>query len=44
MDVTWKAYEEFGHWYKVPDVIDDAVRFLKKVGFPVVEEVELLLL
>lgn len=34
MDVTWKAYEEFGHWYKVPDEIDDVVRFLKeKAGF-----------
>lgn len=25
MDVTWKSYEEFGHWYKVSDEIDDAV-------------------
>lgn len=41
MDVTWKVYEEFGHWYKVHDEIDDAVRFLKKkVGFPVVGEVK----
>ncbi|KAF4183479.1 hypothetical protein CNMCM8927_004938 [Aspergillus lentulus] len=35
MDVTWKAYEEFGHWYKVPDEIDDVVWFLReKAGFP----------
>ncbi|GFF43314.1 LOW QUALITY PROTEIN: acyl-protein thioesterase 1 [Aspergillus udagawae] len=35
MDVTCKAYEEFGHWYKVPDEIDDMVLFLKeKAGFP----------
>lgn len=35
MDVTWKAYEDFGHWYKVPDEIDDVVRFLKeRVGVP----------
>jgi predicted esterase len=41
MDVTWKAYEEFGHWYKVPDEIDDAVRFLKeKAGFLVAENAE----
>lgn len=41
MDVTWKAYEEFGHCYKVPDEIDDVLRFLKeKAGFPVVENVE----
>lgn len=26
MDVTWKVYEEFGHWYKLPDEIDDVVR------------------
>lgn len=39
MDVTWKAYEEFGHWYKVPDEIDDAVRFLKeKAGVYVVDK------
>ncbi|EAW07216.1 alpha/beta hydrolase [Aspergillus clavatus NRRL 1] len=41
MDVTWKPYEDFGHWYKVPDEIDDAMRFLQeKVGFAVVEAVE----
>ncbi|ODM17959.1 hypothetical protein SI65_06747 [Aspergillus cristatus] len=41
MDVMWKAYDEFGHWYKVPDEIDDVVRFLKeKAGFLVVEQVE----
>lgn len=22
VDVTWRAYENFGHWYKVPDEID----------------------
>ena len=33
MDVTWKTYDGFGHWYKVPDQIDDMVDFLqKKVG------------
>lgn len=41
IDVTWKVYEEFGHWYKVPDEIDDVVQFLKeKAGFPAVEEVK----
>ncbi|KAL4956524.1 Alpha/Beta hydrolase protein [Aspergillus filifer] len=29
MDVTWKVYEEFGHWYKVPDEMDDILAFLK---------------
>ncbi|KLJ06197.1 hypothetical protein EMPG_10378 [Blastomyces silverae] len=39
VDVTWKVYEGFGHWYKVPDEIDDIVKFLKeKVGVPVPEE------
>ncbi|KAF3491213.1 uncharacterized protein GIQ15_00730 [Arthroderma uncinatum] len=33
MDVTWRSYEGFGHWYKVPHEIDDIVHFLKeKVG------------
>ncbi|KAL4930692.1 alpha/beta hydrolase [Aspergillus undulatus] len=33
MDVTWKAYEEFGHWYKVPEEIDDILKILEeKVG------------
>lgn len=37
MDVTWKAYEGFGHWYKVPDEIDDVLDFLRqKVELPVV--------
>ncbi|KAK2882675.1 hypothetical protein FQN49_000107 [Arthroderma sp. PD_2] len=35
MDVTWKIYEGFGHWYKVPDEIDDIVHFLQgKVSVP----------
>ncbi|KAE8551173.1 hypothetical protein TMatcc_009276 [Talaromyces marneffei ATCC 18224] len=38
MDVTWKAYEGFGHWYKVPDEIDDVLDFLRQnVGLPVVD-------
>ncbi|GAM37826.1 acyl-protein thioesterase [Talaromyces pinophilus] len=38
MDVTWKAYEGFGHWYKVPDEIDDVLDFLReKSGLPVVD-------
>ncbi|KAL5341366.1 Alpha/Beta hydrolase protein [Aspergillus crustosus] len=38
MDVTWKAYDEFGHWYKVPDEIDDILQFLKaKTTVPVAE-------
>ena len=33
IDVRWKAYKEFSHWYKVPDEIEDIVRFLsEKVG------------
>ncbi|KAL9084957.1 MAG: hypothetical protein Q9165_007823 [Trypethelium subeluteriae] len=29
MDVTWKLYMEQGHWYKVPEEIDDIVDFLQ---------------
>ena len=33
MDITWKGYRDFGHWYKVPEEIDDTVDFLRyKVG------------
>ena len=28
MDVTWKVYKDFGHWYKVPEELDDIVAFL----------------
>ncbi|KAK2849614.1 hypothetical protein FQN49_005580 [Arthroderma sp. PD_2] len=35
MNVTWKEYRELGHWYGVPDEINDIVLFLKeKVGIP----------
>ena len=34
-NVQWKAYEELGHWYKVPDEIDDVVEFLQRIGFGV---------
>lgn len=29
--VTWRDYDE-GHWYKVPEEIDDIVEFLKSIG------------
>ncbi|KAI1496076.1 acyl-protein thioesterase [Biscogniauxia marginata] len=33
-NVTWKAYEGQGHWYKVPDEIDDIVDFMRnQVGW-----------
>ncbi|EPS45342.1 hypothetical protein H072_646 [Dactylellina haptotyla CBS 200.50] len=28
--VTWKKYNDLGHWYSVPDEIDDIERFLEK--------------
>jgi len=32
-DVTWKQYDGWGHWYKVPDELDDIACFLReKVG------------
>lgn len=37
--MTWKAYEEFGRWYKVPDEISDVVWFLEKAGVPVFGEI-----
>ncbi|KXJ87308.1 Alpha/Beta hydrolase protein [Microdochium bolleyi] len=33
-DVTWRLYPELGHWYQVPDEIDDIVDFIEgKVGW-----------
>lgn len=29
LDVTWKCYPELGHWYGVPDEIDDILGFLR---------------
>lgn len=32
-DVTWKQYDDLGHWYKAPDELDDIANFLReKVG------------
>ncbi|KAI2782957.1 alpha/beta-hydrolase [Daldinia loculata] len=28
-DVSWKVYQGQGHWYKIPDEIDDIVNFLQ---------------
>ncbi|QKX55272.1 uncharacterized protein TRUGW13939_02364 [Talaromyces rugulosus] len=30
MNVTWKAYEGLGHWYRIPNEIDDIIRFLQE--------------
>ncbi|KAK2766986.1 hypothetical protein FQN54_006303 [Arachnomyces sp. PD_36] len=30
MNTTWKAYPGLGHWYKIPDEIDDIVAFLRQ--------------
>ncbi|KAI1101059.1 hypothetical protein F4804DRAFT_335665 [Jackrogersella minutella] len=27
-DVVWKLYQGLGHWYKIPDEIDDIVDFI----------------
>ncbi|CAK7232794.1 hypothetical protein SCUCBS95973_008377 [Sporothrix curviconia] len=27
-DVEWRRYEGLGHWYKIPDEIDDVVKFM----------------
>ncbi|KAH9885709.1 acyl-protein thioesterase [Xylariomycetidae sp. FL2044] len=35
-EVQWKAYPDLGHWYKIPDEIDDIVDFIRtRVGWPV---------
>ncbi|KAI1502924.1 acyl-protein thioesterase [Biscogniauxia marginata] len=33
-EVTWKRYKNQGHWYKIPDAIDDMVKFIQnEVGW-----------
>ncbi|WZH49712.1 Alpha/Beta hydrolase protein [Fusarium acuminatum] len=33
-EVEWKAYEGQGHWYKIPDQIDDIAKFInERVGW-----------
>ena len=33
-EVEWKSYEGLGHWFKIPDEIDDIVNFIRgKVGW-----------
>ncbi|KAM0323032.1 hypothetical protein ACHAQA_009131 [Verticillium albo-atrum] len=35
-NVRWKSYQDLGHWYKIPDEIDDIVKFLRsEVGWQV---------
>lgn len=31
--VDWKRYENQGHWYKIPDQIDDIVNFISRIGW-----------
>ncbi|KFY32816.1 hypothetical protein V495_08705 [Pseudogymnoascus sp. VKM F-4514 (FW-929)] len=31
MDVTWKCYSGLGHWYKIPDEMDDIFEFLEAI-------------
>ncbi|KAK5626871.1 hypothetical protein RRF57_002586 [Xylaria bambusicola] len=37
-NVDWKLYPELGHWYKIPDEIDDIVQFIRnRVGWEMVK-------
>ncbi|TGJ88223.1 hypothetical protein E0Z10_g542 [Xylaria hypoxylon] len=31
-NVEWKLYPGLGHWYRIPDEIDDIVEFIRKLG------------
>ncbi|KAI2469807.1 phospholipase/carboxylesterase [Annulohypoxylon bovei var. microspora] len=38
-EVVWKLYQGLGHWYKMPDEIDDIVDFIQtKVGWTISQE------
>jgi hypothetical protein len=37
MDVMWRKYPDQGHWYKMPEEIDDIIEFLSiKAGWKLV--------
>ncbi|KAI1335042.1 hypothetical protein F5Y15DRAFT_399413 [Xylariaceae sp. FL0016] len=37
--VQWKAYDGLGHWYKIPDEIDDILEFIRShVGWVVSDQ------
>ena len=37
--VQWKTYADLGHWYKIPDEIDDIIEFIRsKMGWSVEED------
>lgn len=39
--VSWKCYQEQGHWYKIPEEIDDIIRFIARIGWKIqLEEVD----
>ncbi|KAI1091599.1 alpha/beta-hydrolase [Rostrohypoxylon terebratum] len=38
-EVVWKLYHGLGHWYKIPDEIDDIVEFIQtKVGWDISQD------
>ncbi|KAI5917648.1 phospholipase/carboxylesterase [Camillea tinctor] len=38
-DVTWKLYPSLGHWYRIPDEINDIVEFIRtNVGWELVDQ------
>ncbi len=36
--VHWKCYKEQGHWYKLPDEIDDIIEFIADIGWTIERE------
>lgn len=32
-NVDWNCYEQQGHWYKIPDEIDDIIEFIARIGW-----------
>ncbi|KAJ2967095.1 hypothetical protein NQ176_g9835 [Zarea fungicola] len=34
-NVNWKCYQEQGHWYKIPDEIDDIIEFIARIGWKI---------
>ncbi|KAK2591009.1 hypothetical protein QQS21_011302 [Conoideocrella luteorostrata] len=34
-NVDWKCYQDQGHWYKIPDEIDDMIEFIARIGWKI---------
>lgn len=40
-EVQWETYEDLGHWYQIPEEIDDVVKFISsKIGWSIFRQIK----